>query len=243
MQAAMQRLEGLARRAMQAYHMVLPGDAICVGVSGGKDSVALAVALHRLSAYHEIPFTVQALTLDPCFGNLETDYTELSAFFAALGIPYTIVRTDIGPVVFDVRREQNPCALCAKMRRGTLHKHAKALGCNKVATGHHLDDAIETFFMNLFGEGRLACFSPSTWLSRSEVTLIRPLVLATEAEVARAAAGLPVQKSRCPVDGETARQNAKQFVQIRAQADPAFRQKMLGALQKSGLNDWAPPEE
>lgn len=236
----MQRLEGLARKAMQTYGMVQAGDAICVGVSGGKDSVALATALKRLSVYYELPYTVHALTLDPCFGGVQTDYSELSEYFDRLEIPYTIVRTDIGPIVFDTRHEQNPCALCAKMRRGALHKYATAMGCNKVATGHHLDDAIETFYMNLFGEGRIGCFSPVTWLSRSQVTLIRPLVLACEAEVARAAGGLPVQKSRCPVDGETARQRAKLFVQQRAHDDPAFRQKMLGALQKAGLDGWAP---
>lgn len=236
----MQRLEGLARKAMQAYSMVQAGDAVCVGVSGGKDSVALATALKHLSSYYELPYTVQALTLDPCFGGVQTDYSELSEYFGHLGIPYTVVRTDIGPVVFNARREQNPCALCAKMRRGALHKHAAALGCNRVSTGHHLDDAIETFYMNLFGGGHIGCFSPVTWLSRSEVTLIRPLVLACETEVACAAHGLPVQKSRCPVDGKTARQRAKQFVQQQAHGDPAFRQKMLGALQKSGLDGWAP---
>ncbi|NLW78036.1 MAG: tRNA 2-thiocytidine(32) synthetase TtcA [Ruminococcaceae bacterium] len=238
----MQKLEGLARKAMQLYGMVAPGDAICVGVSGGKDSVALALALKRLAAYFEHPYTVQALTLDPMFGNEETDYSALTAYFEQAGIPHTVVRTNIGHLVFDVRAEQNPCALCAKMRRGALHTGAKKLGCNKVALGHHLDDAVETFYMNLLGEGRLGCFSPVTWMSRKEITVIRPLVLATEAEVAKAATetGAPIIKSRCPVDGVTARSAVKQMVAERAEADPAFRQKTLGALQKAGLDGWGP---
>lgn len=238
----MQRLEGLCRRAMQQYGMVAPGDAVLVGVSGGKDSVALALALKHLTAYFEHPFTVHALTLDPCFGGTESDYTALSAFFAAAGIPHTVRRTGIGKVVFEDRNEKNPCALCAKMRRGALHTAAVQLGCNKVALGHHLDDAVETFFMNLFGEGRLACFSPVTWMSQKQVTVIRPLVLAREVEVAAAAreCAAPIVKSRCPVDGETARAKTKEFVLARQQADPAFCQKILGALQKAGLDGWAP---
>ncbi len=238
---AMQRLEGLARKAMQSWRMIDVGDTVCVAVSGGKDSVALAVALHHLSGYYERPYTVHALTLDPCFGGQQTDYVPLSAHFAQLGIPHTVVRTNIGQVVFDVRQEQNPCALCAKMRRGALHKEALALGCNKVALGHHLDDAVETFYMNLLGEGRIGCFSPVTWLSRRQLTLIRPLALAEEREVAGAAreASLPIVKNRCPVDGDTFRARMKVFVHQRVQEDPAFRQKTLGALQKANLDGWA----
>ncbi|MDL2327036.1 tRNA 2-thiocytidine biosynthesis TtcA family protein [Ruminococcaceae bacterium OttesenSCG-928-A11] len=236
----MQRLEGLARKAMQTYRMIKPGDAVCVGVSGGKDSVALALALKHLSAYYEHPYTVCALTLDPQFGGQETDYTALTAFFEAAGIPHHIKRTNIGPLVFDVRKEPNPCALCAKMRRGALHTTAKELGCNKVALGHHLDDAVETFYMNLLGEGHLGCFSPVTWLSRKEVTVIRPLVLAREFEVARAAAacGAPIVKSRCPMEGVTFRSRTKIFVAERSKQDPAFVQKTLNAIKKADLDGW-----
>jgi len=234
----MQRLCGLARKAMQLYKMIEPGDRVCVGVSGGKDSVALVLALKLVSAYFEHPFSVQALTLDPQFYAEETDYTALTAFFAQAGIEHTVVRTAIGPLIFEERREKNPCALCAKMRRGALHSGAKQLGCNKVALGHHLDDAVETFYMNLFVEGRIGCFSPVTWLSRQEITVIRPLVLAREFEVARAAREVeaPVVKSRCPVDGETERARTKAFVAMRTHEDPAFCQKTLGALQKAGID-------
>lgn len=240
--SGMQRLEGLMRKAMQSWQMIEAGDAVCVAVSGGKDSVALTAALAHLRGYYELPFTLRALTLDPCFSGQETDYAPITLAFEALDVPHTVQRTNIGRVVFDVRKEQNPCALCAKMRRGALHTAARELGCNKVALGHHLDDAVETFYMNLLGEGRLGCFSPVTWLSRKEVTAIRPLVLAEEREVARAVreVGLPVVKNRCPVDGETFRARAKGFVAERSRIDPAFRQKTLHAMQKADLDGWAP---
>ena len=181
----MQRLEGLMRKAIQEYGMIAPGDRVCVGVSGGKDSVALTVGLARLREYLGIPFEVVAVSLDPQFGNTPTDYSPLEQLFAEYNVEYHIRRSEIGHVVFDLRQEKNPCALCAKMRRGLLHNTAKELGCNRVALGHHLDDAVETFYMNLWGVGRLGCFSPVTWLSRKELYLIRPMVLATEAEVRR----------------------------------------------------------
>ena len=173
---------------------------------------------------------------------MQTDYSPLAALFEQENIPYEVRRTDIGPVVFDYRKEQNPCALCAKLRRGTLHTAAQQLGCNKVALGHHLDDAVETFYMNLWREGRIGCFSPVTYLSRRDLTMIRPLLLATEKEVQQAVRreGLPVIKSRCPADGVTTRQSTKGFVAEMSRKDPAFRQKTLHALQDSGIDGWKP---
>lgn len=238
----MQRLEGLMRKAMQEYEMIQPGDHVCVGVSGGKDSVALTIGLARLRSYYEKPFQLTALSLDPQFLNKQTDYSPLEELFARYDVPYVVKRTDIGHIVFDVRQEPNPCALCAKMRRGALHDTAKALGCNKIALGHHLDDAIETFYMNLWREGRIGCFSPKMYLSRKDITCIRPMVLATEAEVIRAVNSLklPIVKSSCPADGVTERQQMKEYVRSMVHKDPAFRQKMLGALQKSGVDGWGP---
>lgn len=241
----LQRLEGLVRKAVQDYEMLCPGDRVCVGVSGGKDSVVLTVVLGRLRRYLGFPYEVFAVTLDPCFGGEETDYTPLADLFAAEGIPYEVRRTDIGPVVFDYRKESNPCALCAKLRRGALHTAAQSLGCNKVALGHHLDDAIETFYMNLWREGRIGCFSPVTYLSRRHLTAIRPLLLATEQEVQSAVrrCGFPIIKSRCPADGVTVREDTKQFVTEMARRDPAFRQKTLHALQESGIDGWSPKHQ
>lgn len=241
-QRAMQRLCGLMRKAVQDYEMLAPGDRVLVGVSGGKDSVALTVGLALLREYIGFPYEVQAVTLDPQFGGVPADYSALEALFARHGVPYEVRRTDIGPVVFDYRKEKNPCALCAKLRRGALHTAAQELGCNKVALGHHLDDAVETFYMNLWREGRIGCFSPVTYLSRRELTLIRPMLLATEAEVRAAVReeGLPVVKSRCPADGTTVREETKEFVSERCRADHAFRQKTLHALQESGIDGWGP---
>lgn len=238
----MQRLEGLMRKAIQEYKMIEPGDRICVGVSGGKDSVALTVGLAHLRRYLRIPFEVVAVSLDPQFGGKAGNYDPLVDLFARLDVPYEIRRSNIGAVVFDVRKEPNPCALCAKMRRGLLHDTAKELGCNKVALGHHLDDAIETFYMNLWGEGRLGCFSPVTYLSRKDLTMIRPMILATESDVRRAVKheGLPVVKSTCPADGATRRQEMKEYVASMCHKDRAFRQKMLGAMQGANLDGWAP---
>lgn len=230
------------RKAIQDYGMICAGDRVCIGVSGGKDSVALTIGLAHLRRYLGVPFEVVAVTLDPQFGGEPADYTPLTDLFAREQVPYQIRPTDIGRVVFELRREPNPCALCAKLRRGILHNAALELGCNKVALGHHLDDAVETFYMNLWREGRIGCFSPVTYLDRKNITLVRPMLLATEAEVVRAvhSAQLPVVKSRCPADGATAREQTKQFVRRMARQDPAFRQKTLGALQGSGIDGWAP---
>ena len=152
---AMQKLAGLMRRAIEKYDMIQPNDRIAVGVSGGKDSVALLVGLCKLREYIGIPYEVVAITLDPCFGGVETDYTPIAQLCEQLGVPYVLKRTEIGQIIFDVRNESNPCSLCARMRRGCLHDVAKENNCNKIALGHHYDDAIETFIMNLFQEGRM----------------------------------------------------------------------------------------
>ena len=238
----MQRLCGLMRKAVQDYEMIAPGDRVMVGVSGGKDSVALTIGLSMLRKYIGFDYEVVAVTLDPQFDHQPMDYSALAELFRRHGIPYEVRRTEIGPVVFEYRKEKNPCALCAKLRRGALHTAAQELGCNKVALGHHLDDAVETFYMNLWREGRIGCFSPVTYLSQRDLTLIRPMLLATEYEVQCAVreTGLPIVKSRCPADGVTVREQTKEFVQERCRTDHAFRQKTLHALQESGIDGWRP---
>ncbi len=230
------------RKAVQDYEMIAPGDRVMVGVSGGKDSVALTIGLSMLRKYIGFDYEVVAVTLDPQFDHQPMDYSALAELFRQHGIPYEVRRTEIGPVVFEYRKEKNPCALCAKLRRGALHTAAQELGCNKVALGHHLDDAVETFYMNLWREGRIGCFSPVTYLSQRDLTLIRPMLLATEYEVQCAVreADLPIVKSRCPADGVTVREQTKEFVQERCRTDHAFRQKTLHALQESGIDGWRP---
>ena len=240
--ASMQKLAGLMRRAIEKYDMIQPGDRIAIGISGGKDSMALLMGLHQLRTYIGIPYEIVGLTLDPCFSGVQTDYSPIAALCEQLGVEYICKRTEIGQIVFDRRAESNPCSLCARMRRACLCDEALAAGCNKIALGHHFDDAIETFYMNLWREGRIGCFSPVTELSDRGLTLIRPLLLATEQEVRTAVkeSGFPIVKSRCPADGVTTREDTKDFVRERCRTDRAFRQKTLHALQESGIDGWRP---
>ena len=235
-----QRLCGLMRKAIVQYDMLQDGDKVCVGVSGGKDSVALTLAMAQLQKYIDIKFDLVAVTLDPQFYSKATDYSQLEELFREKGIEYVIKRTDIGPIIFDQRKEENPCSLCARMRRGALHDVAKELGCNKIALGHHLDDAIETFYMNLWNEGRIGTFSPVTYLSRKDVTMIRPMALAVESDVVAAVnqMKMPIVKSACPADGVTNRQNMKDFITEKCKTDPSFRAKSLNAFQKKDLDGW-----
>ncbi len=240
-----QRLCGLMRKAIVQYDMLQDGDKVCIGVSGGKDSVALTLALAQLQKYIDIKFDLVAVTLDPQFYSKQTDYSRLEKLFREKGIEYVIKRTDIGPIIFDQRKEENPCSLCARMRRGALHDVAKELGCNKIALGHHLDDAIETFYMNLWNEGRIGTFSPVTYLSRKDVTMIRPMALAVESDVVPAVNQLkmPIVKSACPADGVTNRQNMKDFITEKCKTDPSFRAKSLNAFQKKDLDGWGPKKK
>ncbi len=235
---AMQKLAGLMRRAIEKYDMIQPNDRIAVGVSGGKDSVALLVGLCKLREYIGIPYEVVAITLDPCFGGVETDYTSIAQLCEQLGVPYVLKRTEIGQIIFDVRNESNPCSLCARMRRGCLHDAAKENNCNKIALGHHYDDAIETFIMNLFQEGRVGCFQPVTYLSRKDLTMIRPMVMAEESMISAAVRheGLPVVKSKCPADGNTNREKTKEWIRMMDKESKGFKKRLYGALERGHIS-------
>ncbi len=235
----MQKLIGKVRAAVDKYGLIDEGDKIAVGVSGGKDSLFLLCALAELSKYYPKHFTVTAITADPCFGGRETDFSQTEALCQRLGVPYTIKRTNLGQVIFEDRKEKNPCALCAKMRRGILHNLCLELGCGKLALGHHEDDALQTFLMNLLYGGRLGCFSPKTYLSRKGITAIRPLLFCKEREI-RAAANrmaLPVVKSGCPADGVTARKDMGDLLNRLEQEFPDLRAKLFGAIERGGLFD------
>lgn len=236
--ASMQKLMGLMRRAIEKYDMIQPGDKIAVGVSGGKDSVALLTGLVKLREYIGIPFEVVAVTLDPCFGGVETDYSPIAALCEGLQVPYVLKRTEIGQIIFDVRNESNPCSLCARMRRGCLHDAAKENGCNKIALGHHYDDAIETFIMNLFQEGRVGCFQPVTYLSRKDLTMIRPMVMAEESLISAAVhhENLPVVKSKCPADGNTNRERTKEWIRMMDKESKGFKKRIYGAMERGHIS-------
>ena len=236
----MQKIMGYLRRAVEEYQMLADGDVVAVGVSGGKDSVALLAGLAGVRRFLGVDFRLEAITLDNCFDGVESDFTPIQQLCDRLEVPYTLRRTDIGKIIFQDRGESNPCSLCARMRRGLLHDQAKALGCNKIALGHHYDDAVDTFIMNLFNEGRIGCFQPVSYLSRKDLTMIRPLLFAPERELrnAVARAGLPVVKSRCPVDGCTERQWTKEFLAGLERTHPGVTKRIFGAMRRAHVSGW-----
>ena len=236
----MKKLLSLTRAAVDKYNMIEAGDKIAVGVSGGKDSLALLYALAKLRDFYPKPFSLVAITLDYQFNGIAEDYTAIEALCKKLQVEYIVRRTNLWEVIFKTRKEKNPCSLCAKMRRGLLHDTAVANGCNKVALGHHLDDAAETFLMNLLNGGKIGCFSPVSYLSNKKLYLIRPLIFAYEKDVAAAArrANLPVVKSRCPMDKVSNRQNTKELLKALEKDNPAVRKKIIGALGRSHNDNW-----
>lgn len=236
----MQRILGYMRKAIQEFDLIQDGDKIAVGVSGGKDSMVLLQGLYLLKRFIGIEYDLTAITLDPKFNGVPGNYEPVREMCEKMGIPYYLKPTDIGQIVFDVRKEPNPCSLCARMRRGVLHDAAIEMGCNKIALGHHYDDVVETFMMNLFNEGRIGCFSPKSYLSRKDLWMIRPLVFAPEKEVRKAAAkcGLPIVKSKCPADGHTSRQQMKEFLLQHEKDSDGFKYRLFGALRRSGIDGW-----
>lgn len=233
----MERLEGRVRRACEQYGMIAEGDRIAVAVSGGKDSFALLCCLANLRRYYEHGFSLCAITADGRFSGSDTDFSSVTALCDSLGVEHIIKRTNIGEVVFDIRDEKNPCSLCARLRRGSLHDICVERGFNKIALGHHMDDAVETFFMNLFNEGRVGCFSPVSYLSRKDITQIRPLVFCTEREIAAAVVrrGLVAVRSGCKRDGESERQAIKEFIAAQNKLYPDFLTRTFGAMMRSHI--------
>lgn len=236
----MQKLMSKMRSCMEKYNMVENGDRIAVAVSGGKDSVALLCALAEMRRFYPKTYSLCAVTIDPCFNGEPGDYVQIEELCRRLAVPYIIKRTELWRIIFDVRKESNPCSLCARMRRGALHDTAIANGCNKVALGHHLDDAAETFFMNLLQTGQLGAFPPVHYMSRKNIYLIRPMVFAEERQVASAVRryNLPIVKSKCPADGCTNRESTKQLIRQLEQSYPDLKTKVLGAMHRAGFGGW-----
>ena len=228
------------RAAVDDYNMICDGDRIAVGVSGGKDSLVLLKLMCELKRFYPADFELVAVTLDMRFNGVDGDFTGIKELCDEYGIEYVVKRTQLAEIIFDVRKETNPCSLCSRMRRGILHDSAKELGCNKIALGHHLDDAAETFMMNLLNEGRIGCFAPVTYLSRKDITMIRPLIYARESEVSAAAQrlGLPVIKSLCPEDEHTRREDAKTLLKTLSAEYGDVPEKIIGALQRGGIDRW-----
>lgn len=235
----MQKLMGLVRRCVDDYHMIETGDKIAVGVSGGKDSLVLLQLLAGLREYISHPFELEAITIDMGLG---MDYSAIEQLCRQMQVPYTIIKTEIGPIIFDYRKEKNPCSMCAKMRRGALNQAIVERGFNKLALGHHYDDAVETFVMSLLFEGRISCFQPVTNLDRTGIIQIRPMLYIHEKTIDNFASrqNLPVLTNRCPVDKTTKREEVKQLIFQLSQTYPDLKERIFGAMQRYPLPEWEP---
>ena len=239
----MQNMMGRIRRCAEDYNMIAEGDKIAVGVSGGKDSLTLLYLLAALRRYYPAHYELQAVTID--MGLPGMDFSPVAALCEKLEVPYQIKKTEIGPIIFDYRHEKNPCSMCAKMRRGALNDVLLSLGCNKIALGHHFDDAVETFLMSLLYEGRIGCFEPVTYLSRTGITQIRPMLYVGEQAIAHFAERyeLPVVHNVCPADKHTKRQEVKELVVTLQAQYPDLKSKVFGAMQRLPLPKWGPEEK
>lgn len=231
---------GTVRKAVDDYHMIEEGDRIAVGVSGGKDSMLLLVALNHLKKYYPKKFALEAITIELGFDGM--DFAPVRTMCEELEIPYTCLKTDIKEVVFDVRKEDNPCSLCSKMRRGAINDAITERGIQKLALGHHFDDAVETFMMSLLFEGRVSCFRPVTYLDRSGVTQIRPLIYAGEKKIAHLAEELrlPIVENPCPQDKTSKRYEIKSLLAQMSAEYPDMKTKIFGAMQRLPLKGWEP---
>lgn len=238
----MQKILSLLRRCVADYDMIAPGQRIAVGVSGGKDSLVLLAALARFARFFPGGFSVEAFTVD--MGTPGMDLSPLDDYCRDLGVPFHCIPTQMHHVIFETRQEKNPCALCAKMRRGSLHTALQEAGIHTVALGHHYDDAVETFFLSLIFEGRLSCFQPVTWLDRTEITQIRPLLYCGESMIRHTAErlDLPVLENPCPANGNTKRQEIKELIYELNGRYPGLKARAFGAMQRLPLPEWGPVE-
>ena len=236
----LQQLMSQTRRAIDDYGMIHTGDKIAIGISGGKDSLTLLYALHGLQRFYPEKFDLEAITVD--LGNPDFDLSHIRHLCETMQIPYTVVKTEIAQIVFEERKEKNPCSLCAKMRKGALNDAVKKLGCNKIAYAHHKDDIVETMMLSLMYEGRFYSFPPITHLDRTNLTVIRPLMYVSEADVKGFCRKyqLPVVKSPCPADGYTKRQYVKDLLRKLNLENPGVKERMFSAIINGNISDWTP---
>lgn len=237
----MKRIISCVRKAVEEYDMIQDGDRVAVGISGGKDSLVLLGALASLSRYYPKKFSVVGLTLDMGY---DADYSKIKEYCESFGVEHLVKKTNIKEVIFDYRKEENPCSLCAKMRRGALNDFAIEQGCGKVALGHHNDDVLETFMLSLLYEGRINCFSPVTYLDRTNIYQIRPLIYVREGDIKSVVKRLdiPVLKSSCPVDGITKRQEVKEIIAtIDKTVNPGVKKRLFTAISNSKIDGWKKP--
>lgn len=234
----LQQVLSHVRRAVDDYHMIKDGDRVAIGISGGKDSLTLLYAMNDLKRFYPEHFEIHAVTVDLGFDNLQLD--RIQKLCNTLGVEYTIVKTDIARIIFEERKEENPCSLCAKMRKGALNQAIKEAGCNKVAYAHHKDDVVETMLMSLIYEGRFHTFAPVTYLDRMDLTVIRPLMYMNEADVIGFVNkyDVPVVKSPCPADGHTKREYVKNLLRQLNLENPGVKERMFTAVKTGNMKGW-----
>lgn len=234
----MQHILGQVRRCVEDYHMIEAGDKVAVGVSGGKDSLLTLMALARLRDFYPLSFQLEAITLET--GTPGMSFDAVAELCRELEVPYTRIHVPVYQIVFEERKEKNPCSLCAKLRRGSLNTALTERGIHKIALGHHYDDAIETLLMNLLFEGRIGCFQPVTYLDRTGITQIRPLLYCREDDIRRTVERLrlPVVHNPCPANGSTRRQEVKDLIHQLEGRYPDIKQKLFGSLQRYPLYGW-----
>ena len=234
----LQRLLSLVRQAIDQYHMIEEGDHLAIGISGGKDSLTLLWGLAYLQRFYPKQFSLSAITVD--MGIDTMDLEPIKALCQEFQVSYEIVPTEIGKILFDIRKETNPCSLCAKLRKGALNNKALEMGCNKIAYAHHKDDLIETAMMSLLYEGRFYAFSPVTHLDRTDLTVIRPLMFVSEADVKgfRNKYQLPVCKNPCPMDGHTRREYVKNLIHTLNMENPGVKDRLFRAVIEGHIEGW-----
>lgn len=234
----LQRLLSLLRQAIDQYQMIEHGDHIAIGISGGKDSLTLLYGLSQLQKFYPKHFTLSAITVDMGLDTMNLE--PVKTLCADFNVPYEIISTEIGKILFEARNEANPCSLCAKMRKGALNQKALEFGCNKIAYAHHKDDLIETALMSLLYEGRFYAFPPVTHLDRTDLTVIRPLMLVSEADVKgfKNKYQLPVCKNPCPMDGHTHREYVKNLILTLNTDSPGVRERLFHAVINGNFEDW-----
>lgn len=240
----LQKVMSKVRRAVQSYDMISDGDKIAVGLSGGKDSIALLYALWHMRDFFPKKYDVVGISVDLGFRDSMGLFDPLLDFCLKHGIEYRIVKTEIASIVFDERKESNPCSLCSKLRRGALSTESAAIGANKIALGHHLDDAVETFMMSLWHEGRIGCFSPVTWYDDRNISVIRPLIYTKESDIRSLVkkAALPCVKSLCPEDGNTEREHIKEYLHSFDREHRGLYRRILGAMERGEIDGWRTSE-
>lgn len=233
----LQRLLSYTRKAVDDYQLIQPGDKIAIGISGGKDSLTLLYALHGLKRFYPNSFDIIAITVDLGFEGFHTQ--PIQELCDKLDVPYVVVKSEIAKIVFQERKEGNPCSLCAKMRKGALNDAIKAHGCNKVAYAHHKDDVIETMMLSMIYEGRYHTIMPDIYLDRMNLHVIRPLIYVNEADIIgfKNRMELPVQKSKCPADGFTKREYVKNLLKHLNQENPGVKERMFTAIENSLYKD------